>query len=226
MSSSTDVPVPTSGLQLEGAFYWSEPRPAEPPTVSKRRNREGSSVAALSPNVERKHVFLYSSLNLPLNDDESPTPATTTSPFDSLLLNRQQALAAVRRRMSYGRAEASRLIERARRKKSVGNVEELGTASMLSRLGSKQEGTSPGTGSTADITDPMITAAPWVMKTFMFNLPLQQPEGKAALLPPSMDLQAEAAEHEKGKTKLVEDVRIKYKLVARYESGLLSLSKQ
>jgi hypothetical protein len=74
--------------------------------------------------------------------------------------------------------------------------------------------------------DPMVTVAPWVHKTFMFHLPLQRSGGKAALLPPSVDLRAEAAEHEKGKTKLVEDVRIQYKLVARYESGLLSLSKQ
>jgi hypothetical protein len=124
--------------------------------------------------------------------------------------------------MSYGRAEASKLIERARRKKSVGHVEDPGP--ILSRLGTRHE-SPPGTGTAFEMPDPMGTAAPWVQKTFMFHLPLHQSEGKAALLPPSVDLRAEAAEHEKGKTKLVDDVRIQYKLVARYESGLLSLSK-
>lgn len=214
----------SSGSKLEGAFYWSEPRPAEFTTLSRRRNRESASVATLSGNVERKHVFLYSSLNLPLSDEEAPT--NTSSPFDAILLNRQQALAAVRRRMSYGRAEASKLIERARRKKSVGNVEELGASNtILSRLSTRHE-SPPGTGTSFEMPESMVTADPWIQKTFMFQLPLQQSEGKAALLPPSVDLRAEALEHEKGKTKLVEDVRIQYKLVARYESPLLSLSKQ
>jgi len=126
--------------------------------------------------------------------------------------------------MSYGRAEASKLIEKARRKKSVGHVEDPGPGGILSRLGTRHE-SPPGTGTAFEMPDPMVTAPVWVQKTFMFHLPLHQSEGKAALLPPSVDLRAEAAEHEKGKTKLVEDVRIQYKLVARYESELLSLSK-
>jgi len=138
--------------------------------------------------------------------------------------------------MSYGKAEASRLLEKARRKKSVGTVEDI--MGGMSALGLVNTNTSTsniaspapqGNGTSAPATntpDPMITAAPWVSKTFMFHLPLQQGDGKTTLLPPSVDLRAEAAEREKSKTKLVDDVRIQYKLVAKYESGLLSLSKK
>jgi hypothetical protein len=125
--------------------------------------------------------------------------------------------------MSYGRAEASKLLERARRKKSAGTMEEATNILSLAGVGAASSGDS---GPTVNVADPMITAAPWVMKTFMFHLPLQKKDGSAAILPPSVDLRAEATEHDKGKTKLVEDVRICYKLVARYESPLLSLSKK
>ncbi|PVG01451.1 hypothetical protein CPB86DRAFT_104505 [Serendipita vermifera] len=230
ISSSAKIVV-----ALEGALYWSEPRNANPfPTSSsKRRSRDGGSTLTLSSTVERKHVFLYSSLNLPLNDEDSPglaggvtSPNGGASTFDTILMNRQQALAAVRRRMSYGRAEASKLLERARRKKSAGTMEEATNILSLAGVGAGNPPTSsPDSGPTVNVADPMITAAPWVMKTFMFHLPLQKKDGSAALLPPSVDLRAEAAEHDKGKTKLAEDVRICYKLVARYESPLLSLSK-
>lgn len=154
------------------------------------------------------------------------------------MLNRQQALAAVRRKMSYGRAEASKLLERARRKKSVGTVEDIipppqssgslpaSASASVANIATVATGGGNSPDSAPGTPDPMLTAAPWVMKTFMFQLPLKQKDGSAALLPPSVDLRAEASEHEKGKTKLAEDVRIQYKLVARYESGLLSLSKK
>lgn len=185
--------------------------------------------------MERKHVFLFSSLSLPLTDDDAPASNTA---FDTIMLNKQQAIAAVRRRMSYGKAEASKLLERARRKKSVGTVEDVtGGPGVLGLVNTNQssaniaspslDGNGNGTSAPAVNTpDPMMTAAPWVSKTFMFHLPLQQGDGSTTLLPPSVDLRAEAAEREKGKTKLVEDVRIQYKLVAKYESGLLSLSKK
>lgn len=154
------------------------------------------------------------------------------------MLNKQQAMAAVRRRMSYGKAGASKLLERARKKGSVGVVEDFGGAfkGALGLLGggspnastpnvnsSSPEGT-PAPGN--HTSDPMLTAAPWVAKTFMFHLPLHQGDGSTTLLPPSVDLRAEAAERDKGKTKLADDVRIQYKLVAKYESGLQSLSKK
>jgi hypothetical protein len=149
------------------------------------------------------------------------------------MLNKQQAIAAVRRRMSYGKAEASKLLERARRKKSVGTVEDVtGGMGALGLNTSSANIASPspdGNGTSApavNTPDPMVTATPWVSKTFMFHLPLQQGDGTTTLLPPSVDLRAEAAEREKGRTKLVDDVRIQYKLVAKYESGLLSLSKK
>jgi hypothetical protein len=152
------------------------------------------------------------------------------------MLNKQQAIAAVRRRMSYGKAEASKLLERARRKKSVGTVEDvtggMGALGLVNTNTSSANIASPsldGNGNSApaiNTPDPMVTATPWVSKTFMFHLPLQQGDGTTTLLPPSVDLRAEAAEREKGRTKLVDDVRIQYKLVAKYESGLLSLSKK
>ena len=184
--------------------------------------------------MERKHLFLFSSLALPLSEDDVPASSTA---FDTIMLNKQQAMAAVRRRMSYGKAEASKLLERARRKKSVGVVEDFG-GTVMGALGlantsaseSTPNVTSPspdGTSAPAVYTsDPMLTAVPWVSKTFMFHLPLHQGDGSTTLLPPSVDLRTEAAERDKGKTKLVEDVRIQYKLVAKYESGLQSLSKK
>ncbi|KIM22589.1 hypothetical protein M408DRAFT_332882, partial [Serendipita vermifera MAFF 305830] len=224
-------------VSLEGALYWSEPRPPpveRPSTGSKRRHahKESASTIALSTTVEKKHVFLFSSLSLPLSEDDVPTSNTA---LESIMANKQQAMAAMRRRMSYGKAEATKLLERARKKKSSGFIEDFGfSGSFLGSLGlgngkdsdgtptpgvlspSPPEGTSPAGGATAD---PMLTAAPWVSKTFMFHLPLQQGDGSTTLLPPSVDLRAEAAEREKGKTKLVEDVRIQYKLVAKYEGG-------
>ncbi|KAG8800905.1 hypothetical protein FRC16_001777 [Serendipita sp. 398] len=245
-------------------MYWTAPRPPEfrTSTTSKRRtrDRDNLSAVALPTTVERKHVFLYSSLSLPLrNDDEPSSPVGAggglaagmmNASIDAIMLNKQQALAAVRRRMSYGRAEASRLLERARRKKSAGTAEEAGNVFSALGLGNIVSSASAANGvSTTNLatgaaeapaalstttspaaapntSDPMNTAAPWTTKTFMFHLPLQRKDGSAALLPPSVDLRAEAQERDKGKTKLVDDARIQYKLVIKYESGLLSLSKQ
>lgn len=115
-----------------------------------------------------------------MNDEPGP---------DTLTL-KQNAMAALRRRMSYGKADA-----KARKKQSV--AEEAPTA-----------------------TEPAHSS--WMTKTFLFHLPMQS----ETALPPSVDLKAEALERDKSKTKLVEDVRVQYKLVARYESGLLSLWNQ
>lgn len=255
-------------VSLEGAMYWSEPRPADflPKSKSgkehkRRSTRDRDDLSNIATNhpppmLERKHVFLYSPLSITLSsttDDESsatgvsgPTP---NSALDTILQNRQQALAAVRRRMSYGRAEASRLLEKARRKKSMGtsgaNEEPIfgsagmGSSAQLSGnalgLGVGVDGSNTNLPNTVTSSpeaqttaDPMLAATPWVSKTFMFHSPLQQKDndGTPLRLPPSVDLKAEAAEHDKGKTKLVEDVRIQYRLVVKYESSLASLTKK
>ncbi|KAG8821601.1 hypothetical protein FRC17_009782, partial [Serendipita sp. 399] len=95
-------------VSLEGAMYWTAPRPPDfrPATVSKRRTRDRDNLSTLSlpATVERKHVFLYSSLNLPLvNEDDPASPAglggglaagMMGASIDAIMLNKQQALAA------------------------------------------------------------------------------------------------------------------------------------
>lgn len=202
-------------------MYWSEapafiPPPVQslqdPPTFNSKRSRRDTASPTSPPPpslIERKHVFLYSAITLPMSDEpSSPDPNALT--MANAIALKQNALAALRRKMSYGKAEAKAQLQ-ARRKQSVG-ADNAGPALGLD-LGSPL---SPEAGTGSGMTSPPV----WVSKTFMFHLPLQTSDNA---LPPSIDLKAEAAEHEKSKTKLVEGVRVAYKLVARYESGLLSL---
>jgi hypothetical protein len=183
-----------------------------------------------STSIEHKHIFFYTSMDLPISSSDVPSDNGPISPSALDSTFSQTAMAMIRRRMSLGKSDArpgSR-----KRKQSLTNQIFGGSGTDLSAMG-----TNKGPNEASGIPS---SGKHKITKTFLFQLPMNSDKA----LPPSFNLRQEALElTEKGKerrsseeglnefggvgkepeglvkSKLVDDARVEYKLTARWELG-------
>ena len=195
-------------------------------------SRKSTSPPAPTPtSIEHKHIFFYTSMDLPVTPSDVPSensPSVLDSTFS------QTAMAMIRRRMSIGKGDA-KAGGRKRRQSLTNQI--FGGSSTDLHANNTSKGPTEASGIPA-------SGKPKIVKTFLFQLPLNS----VKVPPPSFNLKQEALElagrdkerrsSEEGsnefggggmgkerererlvKSKLVDDARVEYKLTARWELG-------